>query len=142
MKRAFLRLISLAIAIFFLAVSTKDAAAINFKLIFSTPLTLAQEPLPETPEPDSGYDGSADESPDLFEFFRRFIITDTPTPTPIIRETPTPTITPTKTPRPTATPVVVPPPSNPDYIRLMIGFGVAIVVVLLIGVWINLRYIR
>jgi hypothetical protein len=84
--------------------------------------------------PDSGTEGEAKDSPSLFEFFRRFVITETPTATP---GTPTPIITPTKTPRPTSTPVFVPPPSDPDYLRLMIALGGIMVIVLLVGVWIN-----
>ena len=90
-----------------------------------------------TPVPDSGYEGNEEDSPSLFDIFRRFIITETPTPTP---GTPTPIITPTKTPRPTPTPIFVPPPSDPDYLRLMVALGFMIVVILLVGIWINRKH--
>jgi hypothetical protein len=88
----------------------------------------------ETPVPDGDYQGEDPDGPSLFDFFRRFVITATPSVTP---GQVTPTLTPTKTPRPTATPVFVPPPSDPDYLRLMIALSVIMVVVLMIGVWIN-----
>jgi hypothetical protein len=88
----------------------------------------------ETPVPDGDYQGDDPDAPSLFDFFRRLVITTTPSATP--RQV-TPTLTPTKTPRPTATPVFVPPPSDPDYLRLMIALSVIMVVVLMIGVWIN-----
>ena len=87
-----------------------------------------------TPVPDSEYEGNDDGLPGLFDIFRRFVITETPTPTP---GTPTVIVTPTKTPRPTPTPMFVPPPSDPDYLRLMVALGLMIVVILLIGIWIN-----
>jgi hypothetical protein len=45
----------------------------------------------------------------------------------------------TRTPRPTATPVIVPPPADPTSSNLMIVFAGLIVVVILLGVWINRR---
>ena len=87
-----------------------------------------------TPVPDSEYEGNEDGLPDLFDIFRRAVLTETPTPTPGI---PTVIVTPTKTPRPTPTPIFVPPPSDPDYLRLMVALGLMIVFILLIGIWIN-----
>jgi hypothetical protein len=47
---------------------------------------------------------------------------------------------PTRVPRPTPTPRPIPPPSNPSDANLMIAFGVLVVIVILVGVWINRRY--
>lgn len=56
-------------------------------------------------------------------------------------QTPTPQITPSPSPtvriKPTATPLVIPPPTNPSTRRLMVVFGVLIVVVVIVGIWIN-----
>lgn len=92
-----------------------------------------------TPVPDSDYTGFEADAPTLYDIFRRFVITDTPTPlvTAIVTEAPRPT----KTPRPTPTPVFIPPTSDPDYIRLMIAFGVFTVGILLLGVWLNRRHL-
>jgi hypothetical protein len=46
---------------------------------------------------------------------------------------------PTRTPRPTATPVIVPPPADPTSSNLMIILAGLIVLVILLGLWINRR---
>jgi hypothetical protein len=46
---------------------------------------------------------------------------------------------PTKTPRPTHTPVPTPPPSDPGRSNIMVGLSTLIVVIILIGVWLNRR---
>lgn len=56
-----------------------------------------------------------------------------PTPTPLVTPEPSPTI---KV-KPTATPLAIPPPSNPTTRSLMVVFGVLIVVVVIVGIWIN-----
>jgi hypothetical protein len=114
--------------------STAFAHSINYTDSAGQIFTQNQE---GTPVPDSGYEGDEDDLPSLFDIFRRFIITETPTPTP---GTPTPVITPTKTPKPTPTPIFVPPPSDPEYLRLMIALGFIIVIILVIGIWINRKH--
>lgn len=46
---------------------------------------------------------------------------------------------PTKTPKPTSTPIPTPPPSDPGTNNLMAIFGILIVVVIIMGIWINWR---
>ena len=46
---------------------------------------------------------------------------------------------PTKTPKPTSTPIPTPPPSDPSTNNLMAIFGILIVVVIIMGIWINWR---
>jgi len=135
MKSASLLILSFTLSIFLLSIFCQRGSASSPSVQLSSPDDNTQGSPNETPVPDSGYNDAEDESPDLFEFFRRFIITATPTVVP--KDTPTPTITPTRTPRPTPTPVIVPPPTNPDYIRLMIGFGFILIAIVVIGVWIN-----
>lgn len=70
-------------------------------------------------------------------------ITGTSTATVVATPTPIPpteeqrAARPTRTPRPTATPPTIPPPSDIEKNNLMIGFGLLIVIVICIGVWIN-----
>jgi hypothetical protein len=134
----YLLLISLTatISLFFITLShsriTKLAPANA-----SAPREIFEQEQEGTPVPDSGYEGDGTDSPSLFDFFRRFVITETPTPSP---GAVTPTLTPTRTPRPTATPIIPPPPSNPDYLRLMIALGIIMVIVLLLGIWINRKH--
>jgi hypothetical protein len=46
---------------------------------------------------------------------------------------------PTKTPKPTSTPIPTPPPSNPSTNNLMAFFGILIVLVIILGIWVNWR---
>jgi hypothetical protein len=60
-----------------------------------------------------------------------------PSPAPLPTETQTPHGKPTRTPRPTSTPPTIPPPQDPGATRMMVGFGVLIVIVILFGLWLN-----
>jgi hypothetical protein len=62
---------------------------------------------------------------------------ETVTPSPTAAPQTSEPVEPTRTPKPTATPVPTPPPSDPGKIRLMIGFGILAVIVIIFGVWIN-----
>lgn len=67
------------------------------------------------------------------------LVTPLPTPTPSAIPDPTKTPEPTKRRKPTATPLEIPPPSDPGTSNLMVGFGVFIVVIILIGIGMNWR---
>ncbi len=60
-------------------------------------------------------------------------LTASATPIPEVTLTPSPTVRVKATP----TPLVIPPPTNPGTRRLMVGFGVLIVLVVIVGIWIN-----
>jgi cyanophycinase-like exopeptidase len=60
--------------------------------------------------------------------------TQIPTPTSTLPPT---TKEPTRTPRPTATPPTIPPPSNPGATNVMVIFGTLIVIIIVIGIWMN-----
>lgn len=64
-------------------------------------------------------------------------LTPKPTLTPTITATPTQSPTPTKRVRPTSTPIVLPPPSDPLTRSTMVLFGVLIVAVIIVGIWVN-----
>ena len=64
-------------------------------------------------------------------------LTPKPTFTPTITNTPTQSPIPTKKVKPTSTPIVIPPPSDPITRNMMVMFGVLIVLVIVIGIWIN-----
>lgn len=46
---------------------------------------------------------------------------------------------PTSTPRPTATPIPTPPPADPGTTNLMVTLSTIIIVIILVGVWLNRR---
>ena len=69
-------------------------------------------------------------------------LTPRPTFTPTITSTPTQSPVPTKKVKPTSTPIVIPPPSDPLTRTTMIIFGVSIVLVIILGIWINRRRIN
>jgi cyanophycinase len=64
-------------------------------------------------------------------------LTPRPTFTPTITITPTQSPVPTKRVRPTSTPIIIPPPSDPVTRNMMVTFGVSIVLVIILGIWIN-----
>lgn len=69
-------------------------------------------------------------------------LTPKPTLTPTLTSTPTQSPTPTKRVRPTSTPIIIPPPSDPVTQNMMVLFGVLIVAVIILGIWINRRRIN
>ena len=66
-------------------------------------------------------------------------------PTTVVQSEPTPTEgqskknKSTKTPKPPSTPIPTPPPSDPSTNNLMAIFGILIVVVIIMGIWVNWR---
>ena len=139
MNRYLSKISLLIIVCLFLITCIYSTASANSPRPVHPPGQISSQKQEGTPVPDSGYEGNEEDLPSLFDIFRRFIITETPTPTPgtVTPGTPTPEVTPTKTPRPTPTPIFVPPPSDPDYLRLMVALGFMIVGILLVGIWIN-----
>ena len=57
--------------------------------------------------------------------------------TPTLQPEEKPTPTPTRTPKPTSTPIPTPPPYDPGRTNLMIGFSLLVVMVILMGLWVN-----